>query len=348
MRLRRLYVGVVLLMVVALGVFTAGSVRAAPAVVFGPPTEGTKVILGDTSIGGPALFTNPTGSPHAILAWTGTDPAHHLNYMTSSDGLHYANKHILGETSPYRPAIAFDSSGRAGFLVIAWTGTDPAHTLNVAYIDAYSDTLTRKLTFWGTTSLGAPGVAVYGGGEVALAWSGTGPTGMHLNVMRLSPQGQLLGKGQLGVGAAGPNVESLNLSVARSTGQLLFTWVEPVQTISRLFFATSTDAVQWSTPQTIAEYSDQAANMQSLQAINMPAHWLAWTGTGGDTAHHLNVQYTESFPNWTNVNSKTTFGETDLGAPALGYVGITGQVLVAWTGTDPAHHLNVAVIFVSH
>jgi hypothetical protein len=344
MRLRRFVVGMALVMAVTLGLFTAGPARAAPAVVFGPPAEGAKVTLDDTSIGGPALFTNPTGSPRAILAWTGTDAEHHLNFMTSSDGLHYTNKHTLAETSPYRPAVAFDSSGRAGFIVVAWTGRDAAHSLNVAYIDTYNFAVTRKLTLWGYTSLGAPGVAVFGGGEVALAWSATGQTGQHLNVLRLSPQGQMLGQMQLGVGAAGPNAESLGLTLNRGTGQLLLTWVEPVQTVSRLFFSTSTDAVQWSGPRTIAEYSDAAASMLGIQAVNMPTQWLAWTGTGRDTAHHLNVQYTESFPNWTNVNSKTTFVETDLGAPALGYVGVNRQVLVTWTGTDAAHHLNVAVV----
>lgn len=345
---RRTMVVLGMLFATVLGLLSAGGVAsAAPTVVFGPPAEGTKVTLADTSIGGPSLVTNPTGSPRAILAWTGTDAAHHLNYLTSSDGLHYTNKHTLVETSPYRPAVAFDSGGRAGFIVVAWTGTNGAHTLNVAYIDAATFAVTRKVTFWGTTSLGAPGVVVYGGGEVALAWSGTGQTGQHINVLRLSPQGQVLGQGQVGLGAAGPNGESLNLAVDRNTSKLLLSWVEPVQTVSRLFFATSTDAVQWTTPQAIAEYSDQAAATLGFQAFNMPTHWLAWTGTGGDTAHHLNVQYTESFPDWTNVNSKTTFRETDLGAPALGYVGVTRQVVVAWTGTDAAHHLNVAVIYVN-
>jgi hypothetical protein len=84
--------------------------------------------------------------------------------------------------------------------------------------------------------------------------------------------------------------------------------------------------------------------MRGLRAVNMPVHWLAWTGT--DSARHLNVQYTESFPSWFNANSKTTFAELALGGPALGYIGEPGRLLVAWTGTDPAHHLNVAVVVV--
>lgn len=190
---------------------------------------------------------------------------------------------------------------------------------------------------------------MFGGGEVELAWSATGPTGLHLNVLKLSPQGQVLSHQELTIGAAGgPNPESVSLSFDRGTGQLLLSWATPVQALVRPMFSTSTDGVQWAAARAIVEYSDSAASMVGIQANNMPTHWLAWTGTARDTAHHLNVQYTESFPNWANVNSKATFGETDLGAPALGYVGITGQMLVAWTGTDAAHHLNVAVVSVNH
>lgn len=349
MHLRRLFVGAALVVAAGLGLCTTSSAHAAPSVVFGPPAEGRKVTLGDTSIGGPALFTNPTGSPRAILAWTGTDAEHHLNYLTSSNGLDYINKHTLVETSPYRPAVSWDSTGRAGFIVIAWTGRDAAHTLNVEYIDAYNYTVARKLTLWGYTSLGAPGVAVFGGGEVELAWSALSSTGLHLYSLKLSPQGQIMSHRELSIGAAGgPSPESVNLSFDRSTGQLLLAWATPVQATVGLMFSTSTDGVNWAAARAIAEYSDSAESMVGIQASNMPTHWIAWTGTARDTAHHLNVQYTESFPNWANVGSKTTFDETDLNAPALGYVGVTGQMIVAWTGTDQEHHLNAEVVYVNH
>ena len=124
---------------------------------FGAPTEGAKVILADTSIDGPAIMT--TYAPATALAWTGTDAAHHLNVMTSSDGLHYSNKHILPETSLWRPAIAFIDSVRGapyGTIVLAWTGTDQQHTLNVEYISLPDFTVSGKITFTGETSFTAP------------------------------------------------------------------------------------------------------------------------------------------------------------------------------------------------
>lgn len=343
MHLRRVGMSLVLLGLAALSLISATPARAAPtalAVVFGPPAEGAKVTLDDTSIDGPALWSSPTGSPKAILAWTGTDTQHRLNYMTSTDGLQYANKHILADTSPWRPAVTFDSGGRAGFIVVAWTGRDAAHTLNVEYIDAFNFAVLQKLTLWGNTSFSAPAIAVFGGGTVALAWTDQAQT---LNVLRISNQRQVLGKTRLeGWGSLG----TPDLSLDRSTNQLILSWAGLDE---RTGFATSTNAIQWTVPSAppIQEWTAAVLGMIGINATNMPIHWLAWSGTLSDSAHHLNAQYTESFPNWVNANSKTTFGETSLGGPALGYLGVNRQLLITWTGTDAAHHLNVAVIFVN-
>lgn len=339
----RRMVMVAALLAAALGLFSGmATTAAAPSsdhiaqVVFGPPQEGNKLTLGETSIDGPAVWSLPGATAPFVLAWTGTDAAHHVNVRTSSNGFQYGPKKVLPETSPHRPAVTFEGSGRAGFVVVAWTGTDAAHTLNVEFLDADTLTVARKMTLWGFTSFAAPAVSTFGSGYVALAW--TDKT-QNLRVLRISPQGQILGSVRVGASAGAPN-----LSRDFGTQQLLLTWVQPVQTHSVLFFSTSADAVTWTPERHIQELSDHAPNMLGINAINMPTHWLAWTGTAGDTAHHLNVQYTESFPNWANVNSKTTFRETGLGGPALGYVGVSRQVLVAWTGTDTAHHLNVAVV----
>lgn len=343
---RRILVVAALLAAAAVGLFSgvARTAAAAPSsdhlaqVVFGPPQEGNKLILGERSIAGPAVWSSGGVAPLFVLAWTGTDAAHHLNVMTSRDGFHYGAKRILSETSPYRPAVAFDGSGRAGFVVVAWTGTDAAHTLNVEYLNADTLTLARKVTLWGYTSFAAPAVAVIGDQAVALAWT---DKAQNLSVLRLSPTNQVLDSVKLFASGGAPN-----LTYNAPAGQFLLTWVEPARNFSALFFSTSSDALHWTAARTVQEFSDHASSMVHINAVNMPAYWLAWTGTGGDTAHHLNVQYTESFPNWANVNSKTTFRETGLGGPALGYVGVARQVLVAWTGTDAAHHLNVAVVFV--
>ena len=55
-------------------------------------TVNNEQTLPDTSIDGPAL--DSTGN-ETVLAWTGTDPLHHLNVETSTDGLHYGNKRRL-------------------------------------------------------------------------------------------------------------------------------------------------------------------------------------------------------------------------------------------------------------
>ena len=42
-----------------------------------------------------------------------------------------------------------------------------------------------------------------------------------------------------------------------------------------------------------------------------------------------------------------TLPEWCVGTPALGFPGDTSQVLLAWTGIDPGHHLTLAVLQVS-
>jgi beta-N-acetylhexosaminidase len=54
------------------------------------------------------------------------------------------------------------------------------------------------------------------------------------------------------------------------------------------------------------------------------------------------VRFTQSFPQWPLASNETRTGETAFGAPALGYVGVGGQTLLAWTGTDALHHINIA------
>ncbi len=139
-------------------------VQQAPQATYGAPKEGAKVILADTSIDGPAMANAYGGT---FIAWTGTDAQHHINLMTSNDGLHYSNKHILPEMSLWRPAIAFIGSQRTvpfeGTLLLAWTGNDTHHTLNLELISTPSFKVTQKITFWGETSFTAPAVDVIPG-----------------------------------------------------------------------------------------------------------------------------------------------------------------------------------------
>jgi hypothetical protein len=58
----------------------------------------------------------------------------------------------------------------------------------------------------------------------------------------------------------------------------------------------------------------------------------------------VNVQYTEGFPNWPMDNSKTMFNKQALGGPALADSLASNQIVLAWTGVDTLHHINVALV----
>lgn len=329
---------------VAILVGLTGGMTAANATVFGPPTEGSKVVLGETSIDGPAFWTNSYGVPKAILAWTGTDTSHHINLMMSNDGLHYTDKHTLSETTLWRPAVILNVSGRGspyGTIYLAWTGTDSAHTLNLASYAMPGFQFIRKITFWGETSFTAPSVTAIND-QVQVVWAGN-DRAHTLNLIPFSRFGQRLAK-QTFWGWGSISRPDVSFDAAR--GELLLDWTG---SDNRIYFAHTTNTATWTMPSTspLAEFTQYAPSMKGLPGNTMPLHWVAWNGMGEYTNHHLLVKYSESYPSWPNVSNATTFGETAISGPELGYVGVSRQVLIAWTGTDSLHHLNVAVIFVN-
>lgn len=336
MRLRRTLVAAGLTLAAVMLAF-AGAVKpagAAPATVFGPPSETSKVILADTSIDGPGLWTSPTGVTRAVLAWSGTDQAHHLNYMTSSDGLTFGNKHIVNETSPFRPAIAAVSTDANPTVLIAWTGTDPAHHINLL---SGVPGLGYTKVILPETSFTAPTLAL-NGGTVYVAWAGT-DANHSLNIV------PVLWRGGLTVGPKVTlwqysSITRPNLAFDPNGNQLILSFTTPAQ---RIAFLTSPDGVKWNAPTSspLAEWSDVSPTMAGFDANNMPRYFLTWRGL--DPGHSLNVQYTESFPGWPPESSKSIWHEVSFGGPTVGYVGVNRQVIVAWTGLDVSHHLNVAV-----
>jgi hypothetical protein len=302
----------------------------------------SKVILADTSLDGPAFWTSGSGTVRGVLAWTGTDPIHHLNVMTSADGLHYGHKLTLPENSFVRPAVTRMSDAAGGVVSIAWTGTDPNHSLNVLF-DVYGSR--QKLTLWNDNSFTAPALEMFKG-NLLLVWAGTDPVHM-LNVLPIAIGGHGLVPGHKVTlpfynSLARPSI-NFDATHPQGTGQLILAWTG-TSLAHWIRFALSTDGVNWTQPANpvVRQLSDAGPSMVGLNANNMPQHWLAWTGT--DPAHSVNVRYTETFPNWPLAGSMSTLQETALGGPMTGYVGVNRQVLVTWAGTDPSHHLNVAVI----
>ena len=322
--------------------------HASPQATFGPPKEGTKVTLADTSIDGPAIMR--TYSPATVLAWTGTDAAHHLNLMTSSDGLHYGNKIILPEMSLWRPAIAFIDTGRGSpyyTILLAWTGTDKAHTLNLEFIKMPGYQVTQKITFWGETSFTAPALASVNydtTSDIYLAWAGT-DTAHTLNVIRRATNPMAQTKYILW---GWSSISRPNLSTDQSPGSTIEAIMSWTGTNNRIYFASTTDKIHWSMPSAspLSYKSAWAPSMIAFHATTLPTHWLAWTGSGTTATKNITVQYTQNYPSWSDTGSKTTLAETAISSPALAYNGdgTTSTVLLAWAGTDTYHHLNVAAI----
>jgi hypothetical protein len=132
-----------------------------------------KVTLRETGIGGAALAV--LGS-RLFLAWTGTDPEHHLNLMSAADGAHFENKVKLTHTSFDRPALA----ALKGQLYLAWVGTEGEGHLNVLHSgDGYSNfSVNTKLV---DTSFAGPSLTVEDQMQTLwLGWVGNDGEG-HLN-----------------------------------------------------------------------------------------------------------------------------------------------------------------------
>ena len=275
-----------------------------------------QIILDETSIDGPALWSlangtvqggfTTSGTPTYVsaIAWAGTDPAHHLNISASTDGLHYTNKVILGELSNDRPALL--AMTPAGPFVLAWTGTNPRHTLNLMY-DVYG---TKRKLILGETATGAPSLAALGG-KIYLAWTGT-DTNQSLNVLPVS----VSSSGQFTLGATtilGSYSSDLGPAIAgdpHNNGQLLLTWTyrgNGASTPSAINEAYSTDGTHWTTPlvapppqTSVATPAILATSSQASSSGVAPYYW-AWSGT--DTLHSLNLIGADSPLSWPGAPS---------------------------------------------
>lgn len=299
-------------------------------------TVATKVILPETSIAGP-------GFAGTAIAWTGTDAAHHLNIRVGS-GTNFPTKTILPETSPFGPAFSPAVNIRPGLpYALAWTGTDGNHSLNVEIFPGG-----KKLTLR-ETSIGAPAVDVgflNGRAVLILAWTGT--DGNHsLNVLPLtSSNGITLIPGTKTVlpqfsSDAGPSLLSNNFS---KHDVWVLGWT--TRTTQQLNLATAADGVHF-TSELGSGLPETSATAPALLAPNGSDSCISWTGT--DFAHHLNVQCTtqDQFPQFPNpTQTKTVLPETALGTQGAAFDGggPEGTGEIAWTGTDAAHHLNVALL----
>ncbi|HUY79134.1 MAG TPA: hypothetical protein VMV29_20370 [Ktedonobacterales bacterium] len=284
-----------------------------------------KVILPETSIDGPALDSVATGGTNeSVIAWTGTDALNHLNVETSADGLHFGHKLILDDTSAFRPDVAIGALNAP--ISVAWTGTDPNHSLNVLY-DVYGSP--EKLTLWNENSFTAPAL-LNGPGSLWLAWAGTDPN-HSLNILPIAASSSGLVAGTKVILSQDSSDAAPHLRRGSAT-VIDLDWASSGLQLT-LAGATTPQGLQPGTglPETSASAPDTFVLGSFIGAGGKI--WVGWTGT--DLNHHLNLEWADGvFP-----GTKTILAETALGGPALSY---NGGYLVAWTGADVAHHLNVA------
>lgn len=290
-----------------------------------------KVTLPETSIDGPGLASVGTTS---VIAWTGTDAAHHLNVEISTDGLHFdlRTKLTLNETSPFRPDVTLLTENLP--ISVAWTGTDANHSLNLIF--GVYQRGGEKLTLFDDNSFIAPailqGASGPNGNTLYLAWTGT-DTNHSLNFLPITEHGGAFTLGTKQTlsefsSDAGPHLvragsETVALCWTSRSGQ------------PKAAIANTTDlkfgSIATLTGQTSAFAPDAFFNV----AVQGPPVWISWTGT--DAAHHLNLEQTTTYPNF--PNTKTILDELALGGPALAF---NAGNQIAWTGTDASHHLNIA------
>lgn len=328
---------------VALASATTFASAAGSQATYGAPKEGAKVTLADTSIDGPAIMA--TYSPATVIAWSGTDSLHHLNLMTSSDGLHYGNKITLPDYSPWRPAVAFIDSGRGapyGTIALAWTGADARHSLNLEFISMPGYKVTQKITFWGETSFTAPAITTINGdinSDVYLSWAGT-DRAHSLNVIHRTTNPVTQSKTTFW-GWSSISRPNLMTDLSGQSPSLLLSWTG---TNNRIHYATAPFGAHWTEPTTspLSMTTAWAPSMIGFSSTTQSTHWLAWTGSGSTSTHSVTVMNTSL--GWDDPDGKTMLSELAISSPALAYNGASTSVLFAWTGVDPAHHLNVAVV----
>jgi hypothetical protein len=108
------------------------------------------------------------------LAWTGSDPQHHLNSMSSADGMTFSQLTTYPATSEDAPALVVQhgtSPNQPDRLVLGWTGVGNK-LLNVASTTVNAPVFSNAMTLPQTAF---NGIALYATvpGMLGIAWAGT-------------------------------------------------------------------------------------------------------------------------------------------------------------------------------
>ncbi|HEX5571693.1 MAG TPA: hypothetical protein VFX31_09915, partial [Ktedonobacterales bacterium] len=345
MNIRRVGASALMALTIGFGLVNIQPAQASPRSSGAPRTasaltpsqaEITKVTLADTSIAGPALWTTTSGAVRGILAWTGTDAAHHLNVSSTAIGTKFANKVTLADTSPTRPAVTRTPGGK---VAVAWIGTDANHTLNVLY-DVYG--ARAKLTLWGETSPYSPALVAASNTTLTLSWTGSN-SAHSLNLLTVGVGATVTKGAKTTLWSYGSQTgPSLSYEASRSEYLLAWTATAPAGQIA---VASSADGRTWSARTLLSDWSSATPSLLGIVGgyYNMPQHYMAFTSA--DPEHALYFLSSSAFPRWSDPSdARVRLAESATGAPALGFISGPGLLLAAWTNTDSARHLNVAIL----
>lgn len=288
-------------------------------------------------------------------------PNYKLNLMPvqqggPSDAWSDARLLVLEETTSEQPALAIFG----GTLYLAWTGTDPAHRLNLMTFtigpDARLTPGKKKVFDWTATggpsllSFSSPGQAT----RLYLGFSGGGGLG------GATPNGEL----NLAWSANGTDwpaaqlwaIDTYHSLLSPSLGQI--PWVEPTRpepptqlaacitgTDGRLYLIDAEPAPGRLTgleedagglfARDYPETSDYAPSLATFGPWDAAKVACVWTGSG-DNRH---LYYADNLQAENQANPHQVFSDTSAFAPAC--IGVGEQVYIAWAGTDPARRLNL-------
>jgi hypothetical protein len=254
---------------------------------------------------------------------------------------------------------------------LAWTGTDQAHHLNVAYWKEGGQPFSEKVTL-NETSIDGPGLA-FGNGSGFIAWTGTDQA-HTLNVGRSyafggwdtfplkasSPYGPALAFGNDTLFVAWTDANhALNVislredgyplsdvvtltersgsapSLSFLNGVLYLLWSDDAN--QSLNIMQSTDGITFTNKITLHESSDFHPGL-TLSVSSQ--YFLGWTGR--DAAHSLNLLNTAEGSPLTNLQVKQTFSESSRAGVTLAAIEGGHELFMAWTGADS--QLNFAEI----
>ncbi|HEY5004889.1 MAG TPA: hypothetical protein VII61_17125 [Ktedonobacteraceae bacterium] len=269
-----------------------------------------------------------------LIGWTGRNTAHNLNLMTYTTTTRaFGPAHVLTETTLFGSGLSLATWN--GNLYVAWLGTD--HRINIGqYNPTNPSHLTQKVTL-NERSNNAPSITAFAMPQfdryLYLSWRGTDG---RLNIISTGDGNQF------GMKSTYPITIRTSPSLS-ATYSLVIGW-EDTSANSHIAAASYTryDPLHPSVV-TTSSLSQLPVGLTMLYGPPAPRGGpqpyigIAWRTTGDAHIHVGN------FLNGPTMIQLIDTGETTPYGPAITTAdGI--NPLISWTGTDVAHHINIASI----